>query len=168
MIKKIRISQTTKGFNKGRPCKQCGGKEILKSKNDEIIFLTKSQVENYKKVKSHCKKLKGDCLSEYYVSEKDPLRLLCSSGHSWSAIWSNVKRSSWCPKCSARKRGKSSVIDVTELVSKKGGKYLGDFKKNNRVYRSILCKNGHKFEILTSNLTRGKWCGDCYHARRQG
>lgn len=40
----------------------------------------------------------GQCLSTLYRFT-DKLRWQCHAGHQWRALWSNVRRGTWCPDC---------------------------------------------------------------------
>jgi hypothetical protein len=149
----------------GRGCINCNDLYEVKLGNNEYKYLTSLQIKTMKEINDFCKTKRGICNSEIYQNEKQKLAFECEEGHTWDAIWGNVKRGSWCPDCAAKLRGKSKVKSVEGLIQLKGGKYLGEVRRHNRLYRKIKCKRGHTFEISTSNLTRGGWCGECYRSR---
>jgi hypothetical protein len=41
----------------------------------------------------------GQCLSTAYQNSQQKLRWRCARGHEWEAIWSSVRRGSWCGLC---------------------------------------------------------------------
>ncbi len=46
----------------------------------------------------------GKCLSSIYVTSHRKLLWECAEGHQWEAIPKNVKRGSWCPKCTHKRK----------------------------------------------------------------
>ncbi|MFZ4740196.1 MAG: zinc-ribbon domain-containing protein [Bacteroidales bacterium] len=47
----------------------------------------------------------GDCLSTTYDNSNTKLNFICRRGHTWTALWRNIKhKGSWCPKCAATQR----------------------------------------------------------------
>ena len=46
----------------------------------------------------------GKCLSSTYVTTYRKLLWECAEGHQWEAIPKNVKRGSWCPKCTHKRK----------------------------------------------------------------
>lgn len=46
----------------------------------------------------------GKCLSTEYVNANTKLIWQCSEGHQWEALPNSIKRGSWCPTCSSRKK----------------------------------------------------------------
>jgi hypothetical protein len=78
----------------GHWCARCGNKENWNDKRATI-----------KEVKTLAQSKGGDCLSSEYIDALSKLKFICQRGHTWSAIWSNVKsKGSWCPKCAATLR----------------------------------------------------------------
>lgn len=43
----------------------------------------------------------GKCISKTYTNFQTPLTWECNNGHQWSAKPGNIKKGTWCPKCSA-------------------------------------------------------------------
>ncbi len=41
----------------------------------------------------------GQCLSTEYHNSQRKLRWRCARGHEWEAIWSSVRKGSWCVQC---------------------------------------------------------------------
>ncbi len=47
----------------------------------------------------------GDCLSKEYKDSLTKLTFKCAEGHTWTALWSNIKhKNCWCPTCAAKTR----------------------------------------------------------------
>ena len=47
----------------------------------------------------------GKCLSKEYINNSTKLSWICAEGHQWEASPIKVKKGTWCPKCSRKKRG---------------------------------------------------------------
>lgn len=46
----------------------------------------------------------GLCLSKNYCNNHTNLEWQCAEGHIWKAIFSNIKRGTWCPVCARQRR----------------------------------------------------------------
>lgn len=102
-----RISEATWQCNKGHIwttrianilvghwCARCGNKENWNSKRTTI-----------QEVKQLAQSKNGDCLSSEYIDATTKLKFVCQHGHTWTAIWSNIKsKGSWCPQCASKHR----------------------------------------------------------------
>ncbi len=55
-------------------------------------------------MRSIAKERGGKCLSSTYVNAHRNLLWECTKGHQWEATPSNIKRGSWCPKCSHKRK----------------------------------------------------------------
>lgn len=58
----------------------------------------------------------GKCLSKVYTNSTTKLKWECSKGHSWDALWSNVKRGSWCPACANTRKGRRFNSGIQKLA----------------------------------------------------
>lgn len=58
------------------------------------------QEKMFAQVKNLANRNNGKCLSAKYINAKSPLKFECANGHTWEAVWSNIKRGTWCPYCS--------------------------------------------------------------------
>jgi len=84
----------------------------------------------------------------------------CNIKHTWTASYSQIKYSTWCPICP--KPNKKLYNDYVNLANKYSGKYLGYSKDGIFFEKEILnaenknstweCKNMHRFEKSYSSI----------------
>jgi hypothetical protein len=112
----------------------------------------------------------GSCLSESIENSKDKLEWKCKFGHVWKALFSNVKRGSWCDKCarkaSADKRRKN-ISEIQSLAKSKGGECLSEVYEGAHRRLSFRCANGHVWKATPNNVRLGKWCRICSISSRK-
>ncbi len=90
---------------------------------------------------------KGKCLSKKYVRGHENLTWECSKGHKWEATAINVKRSTWCPYCSAY-TGERICRKFFELIFKKSfRKNKPSWLRNSRGYKMELDGYSNKLGI---------------------
>lgn len=87
----------------GHWCPSCSNKENWNGRKTSI-----------QEIKKFAQSKGGDCLSKEYVDSLTKLKFICDKGHSWTALWSNIKsKDSWCPQCASKlrwdKRRKSNI-----------------------------------------------------------
>lgn len=58
----------------------------------------------------------GECVSKYLNSETK-LRWKCAKGHEWDALYGNILKGSWCPKC--RNKTEQYCRSIFECLFKK-------------------------------------------------
>ncbi len=101
----------------------------------------------------------GKCLSKRYFGAMTKLRWECARGHRWSAIPANVRRGTWCPKCSQSVRG--SLDGLRAMAISLGGKCRTKRWDNHRVPLDFTCAKGHEFRLLPPQVRTGVWCPKC-------
>lgn len=78
----------------GHWCPRCSNSENWNDKKTSI-----------REVRQFAQSKGGDCLSPSYDTAKTKLTFICKEGHTWSALWHNVKsKGCWCPKCASKHR----------------------------------------------------------------
>lgn len=78
----------------GHWCPRCSNSENWSSKKASIV-----------EIRQLAQSKGGDCLSTSYDNANTKLNFICKQGHTWTALWSNIKhKNSWCPKCAATHR----------------------------------------------------------------
>ncbi len=89
---------------------QCSKKHIWKATPNNIKrdkWCPKCAREKTKlgieKMQEIAEKREGKCLSKKYINRNTHITWQCAKGHIWKATSSNVKRGTWCPKCSRKK-----------------------------------------------------------------
>jgi len=105
------------------------------------------------------KKRGGKCLSEKYTNNQTKLLWECSEEHQWKAIPNNIKRGSWCPKCSGSE--KLTIDDMQNAAEERGGKCLSKKYKNARLKLFWECSEGHQWKATFDKISQGKWCPEC-------
>lgn len=58
----------------------------------------------------------GQCLSDHYVNSRTKMAWVCHQGHTWQAVFSSVRRGSWCPAC-------ANIARINNRKSKAGMRY---------------------------------------------
>ncbi|WP_434284699.1 zinc-ribbon domain-containing protein [Clostridium botulinum] len=106
----------------------------------------------------------GKCLSEKYINTDTKLIWQCAKGHIWPATPHAVKRGSWCPDCS--KKRKHTIKEMQDLAKSKGGKCLSKEYVNTQTKLEWQCKNGHIWSMQPNVVIRGQWCPKCSIQRR--
>jgi hypothetical protein len=109
-------------------------------------------------------KLGGACISDAYVNSKTKLRWLCSEGHIWEALPSNVRKGHWCKICGNLRQGRnkaSSIESAQRLAHEKKGECISDEYKNSTQKLTWRCANGHEWAASSSAVQQGSWCPIC-------
>lgn len=101
----------------------------------------------------------GRCLSDLYLSCREPLAFECAKGHRFSAPLANVNRADhgrprWCPECGGTRRRTDeenralvapSGYELLEVASAHiGGRTLQQFH--------LRCPSGHEYRALRENF----------------
>lgn len=60
----------------------------------------------------------GQCLSDHYVNSATKMTWVCHRGHTWQAVFSSIRRGSWCPGC-------ANVARISNRKSKARMRYDG-------------------------------------------
>ena len=77
------------------------GKWCPKCSYEYRAGLRRGNIEDMRKI---AESRMGKCLSDKYFNVDTRLKWQCEKGHIWEAVPSSIKRGSWCPKCSKRKK----------------------------------------------------------------
>lgn len=97
---------------------------------------------------------------EKILANKTKLKWKCNKcNHQWLAIYSLIKRGSWCPCCAGVKR--VTIDDCKLLAKQKGGKCLSDQIKNSYTKLTWSCSYNHIWESAYSDIKKGRWCPLC-------
>ncbi|PFM22979.1 hypothetical protein COJ41_14915 [Bacillus thuringiensis] len=107
----------------------------------------------------------GECLSITYNGVDGKLLWRCERGHIWKSSPYQVKKGSWCPRCSGRKK---TIEDMQILAELKGGRCLSKSYINNSTKLCWECSKGHIWEAIPSSIQRGTWCPECNGNKQYG
>ena len=80
-------------------CPACGMEKRKKTR----------RINHFETLRKLARSKGGECISQDYVSNDDPLLWMCSAGHEWTATARSIsQRKTWCRKCmnAERKAGK--------------------------------------------------------------
>ena len=113
----------------------------------------------------------GDCLSQIFLGSDKKHLFVCSKGHKWEALASNLRLGTWCPICKPDRIGdsnrKHTVRSMNDLAAKKGGKFTSlNFKSVNHKYE-WECVRGHRWQASPTDIFKGSWCEHCTSIERQ-
>ena len=111
---------------------------------------------------------KGKCLSKEYINNSTKLEWECELHHQWFSIPNNIKKGSWCPKCSNRiratKKTKHTIEEMREFAQNKGGRCLSDKYINCDKKLVWKCDKSHIWEATPYSVIFSKnptWCPVC-------
>jgi hypothetical protein len=122
---------------------------------------SKLNIEDMKKLATNHR---GKCLSHEYINSKTQLEWQCDKGHIWEATPDSVKRGHWCPICAITIRAnkqKSTIEQMRELATKRGGKCLSQEYINTNTKLEWKCSKGHTWWARPSDVVQNKWCPVC-------
>jgi hypothetical protein len=78
----------------GHWCAKCSNKDNWNNKRTTI-----QEINQLAKSKG------GACLSMSYENPETKIEFICKEGHTWTALWHNIKsKGCWCPQCAAKLR----------------------------------------------------------------
>ena len=138
-----------KAIKRGRWCKLCH------------IDTIRLNIDYFKKI---AKERQGKCLSTSYKNSHQILEWECVKGHVWKASGNNVKRGSWCKKCSDEKNAeqrRASINNIQDLALSKGGRCLSENYLSQKEKLEWQCSEGHKWFAFLGTIKSGKWCQKC-------
>jgi hypothetical protein len=105
----------------------------------------------------------GRCLSTEYTNTRTLLQWECGEcENKWSSMPTNVQRGTWCPKCSANKRGEDARERLVAVVAAKGGRLMSAVPNGTKSRVSVQCAVGHMWSAPVEGLLySGSWCRRC-------
>lgn len=139
---------TPNDIKNGTWCRKCAGCE-------------KSTI---KKMQQIAKKNGGKCLSNEYINAHTKLKWQCEFGHVWVTMPLNIKKGTWCPKCShkiAGEKRKLTIEDMKLIARKRGGECLSNKYINAHTKLKWKCRKGYIWEASPTSIRGGTWCPEC-------
>lgn len=106
----------------------------------------------------------GKCLSTKYINNNTKLKWLCSKGHTWFAIPSNIKQGHWCLECRGKKR--CTLEEMQVVANNRGGRCLSTAYYSAFIPLEWECNKKYIFKSNPHNIKRGSWCPICYTIQR--
>lgn len=132
-------------IGEGRWCLACERWQLLR----------KRRLAELKAVAARCG---GECLSECYVGNHDPMRWRCEHAHEWEASSVSILNGSWCPFCSGRR---TTLAALQALAAKHGGECLSTEPGRKGDLHRWRCAQGHEWFAAPSRILEGRWCWTC-------
>ena len=109
----------------------------------------------------HAKNMGGTLLSVNYIDAKTKYNWRCKSGHTWFALWGNVKQGKWCPKCATRTNISPDIDTIKQKVSELGGKLISSDYIDYKHKLEWECRDGHRWFTTWDSISHGSWCPTC-------
>lgn len=113
----------------------------------------------------------GRCLSAKYAGRPARYQFVCREGHTFEKTASNLQKGSWCVLCARAEHSKrmsdpDGMKRLRAVARNRGGKCLSTtYTKLSDRYR-FRCAEGHEWETVGYEVTRGAWCRKCANARK--
>jgi hypothetical protein len=98
----------------------------------------------------------GECLSDSYENQFQPLRWRCAKGHEWTSPAIVAKRH-WCMRC-YRERRKHGIEKMREIAIPNGGRCLSDVYVSTHHPLEWECRLGRVWSTKPLLVLRGCWC----------
>ena len=121
-----------------------------------MCWCSKKTLEEAKKV---AEENEGECLSTVYISLYKHMLWRCKNMHTWKAIYGNVIRGNWCPKCAGLQ--KKTLEDAKKIAEENEGECLSTKYINANGSMLWCCKDKHTWETTYASVSRGSWCLIC-------
>lgn len=111
--------------NRGAWCAICGGSYRIPE-------------EQLQKAKEVANSKGGECLTETYISNSDPMQWQCGRGHKWQApFYSVVQAGSWCQICSSGLKERIARDALEQLFGVPFPKYRPQWLRNPKTGRPL-------------------------------
>jgi hypothetical protein len=155
--------------NNGTGCPYCSSNIVLKGYNDLQTLNPFLALEwNYEK--------NGSLMpSDVMPNSSKKVWWKCNNVHEWQATISSRNSGKGCPKCSGRNaiNGENDLQTVNPKLANEW-----NYEKNYKLTpRDVLpksnkkvwwkCQNGHEWEAIICNRTRGDGCPECARQKRK-
>ena len=128
--------------------------------------------KTYEEVKNIVESQGSVLLSDIYINNREPLKLICKCGNPFEKNLDTMNRYKkyMCNTCSdkiARKNKsipyntiKSNIEETGYILNTKESEYINT---ENKI--KVTCKKGHSYEVTYNSFASGKRCRRCYNER---
>ncbi len=106
----------------------------------------------------------GKLIASHIPDSRTKIEWECALKHHWFASCTKIKSGRWCPKCRythLAERLKGSLEDMQDIAKNRGGLCLSNSYEDSQHNLLWQCRDGHKWEAVPANITRGQWCPQC-------
>ena len=128
--------------------------------------------KTYEEVKSVVESQGSKLLSDNYINNREPLKMLCKCGEPFEKNLDTMNRYKKyvCNTCSDKIARKNKTIPYKTIkrnIEKTGYKLKTKEKdyKNTEEKIELICPNGHEYEITYNSFASGKRCRRCYNQK---
>lgn len=117
------------------------------------------------------RKAGGRCLSDRYAGRNARYQFVCHEGHHFEKTAGNLQKGSWCVLCARAEHSKrmtdpEGMKRLRAAARDRGGKCLSTtYTKLADRYR-FRCAEGHEWEAVGLDVTRGAWCRQCANVKK--
>jgi len=115
---------------------------------------------------------KGKILTtELTYNYDEEIKLECERGHIWDSSIRNIISNNWCRTCGLLDRWEKDKITIKEInsyIKGRGGKCLSkEYINSSKDKLKFICKEGHTWESIWSNVKKGSWCPTCSKSHKK-
>ena len=104
----------------------------------------------------------GKCLSTVYINSDTKLKWGCNKGHTWDALYGNMRHAAaWCRQCARKEEQEKQLEKLIKLAKAKGGKCLSIVYIDKVSKLQWQCSNGHTWYARGSIVRKRDWCYQC-------
>jgi len=102
----------------------------------------------------------GQCLSSYETSAIK-LSWKCHRDHQWNALYTSVKRGSWCKECFVIDKKEAALNRAKQYASNFDGQCLSTTYEGKNTHLQWECDEGHTWVATMQHVSKGYWCPTC-------
>lgn len=145
-------STSSSVVNQGTWCPKCAG--TIGPSISDLKLLAKSRG--------------GKLLSNNNKGSKIKLKWECGSCHNtWFALYSNIQKGNWCPKCAPTTQQNKLISELIEYFAKNGEQLLTKYPFDAKKVQ-VKCKVGHIWHDTSDRIKRLKLkCPECKKIKKQ-
>ena len=119
--------------------------KLIKSKLDESDIEFAGDLRLFE-INEIAKKRGGKCISKAYLGHVTPLEFVCNHNHVWLARPNDIKRGSWCSRCSGSGGTKKDLSFLKMIAKKNSLECLSEQYINSKHKYLWKCICGNVFE----------------------
>ena len=101
----------------------------------------------------------------------DPHTFVCARGHRFHQQPTRiVHKGWWCPVCSYEEKGerlRKTLLAAQERAKAQGGRCLSTEGGTGEDMGTWQCNEGHVWNARLKDIAQGRWCPECWAARRR-
>lgn len=115
-------------------------------------------------IKEMANKLGGECLSDFYLGYRKPMKFKCAKGHVWETCAMSIRAGKWCKIC---RRNLPTIETFKKIAKDKKGKCLSKKYVNRKTKLKFKCFYGHVWTTTAEVVLKNCWCPECKGVKKQ-